>query len=116
MVEGPDRDRRHVPHNARRRSACRIAWIGQEPYVRAGITARNLQLGDQTARTRGGGGGARAGGLAKRVRDATSNADADQVRMVCCIWVGKLRRSQSRALLKDEQMILADETTGISKA
>jgi ATP-binding cassette subfamily C protein CydD len=90
----------------------RLAWIGQEPYVRHGSLARNLQLGGQlidraraaaaleTARLTN-----RVGRMHRQMRTPIGENGAG-------LSGGELRRlAIARAVLADAPVILADEPT-----
>jgi ATP-binding cassette subfamily C protein CydD len=90
----------------------RIAWIGQEPYVRQASLARNLQLGDQTLdRARAAAALAKAR-LAKRIGRMQRRMLTPIGENGAGLSGGELRRlAIARALLADAPMIVADEPT-----
>jgi len=90
----------------------RMAWIGQEPYVRQASLERNLQLGDQSIDRE------RAAAALKTAR-LTERVGRMQRQMLTPIGEngaglsgGELRRlAIARAVLADAPVILADEPT-----
>ena len=90
----------------------RVAWIGQEPYVRQASLARNLQLGHQPLdRERAAAALAKAR-LAKRVERMQRQMLTPIGENGAGLSGGELRRlAIARAVLADAPVILADEPT-----
>ncbi len=90
----------------------RMAWIGQEPYVRQASLGRNLQLGDQLIDCERAADALEQARLAERVGRMQRQMQTPIGENGAGLSGGELRRlAIARAVLADAPVILADEPT-----
>ena len=90
----------------------RMAWIGQEPYVRPASLARNLHIGDQPIDREGAAAALETARLAERVGRMQRRMLTPIGENGAGLSGGELRRlAIARAVLADAPVILADEPT-----
>jgi ATP-binding cassette subfamily C protein CydD len=90
----------------------RMAWIGQEPYVRQASLGRNLQLGDQSIDPEGAAAALEKARLAERVGRMQRQMLTPIGENGAGLSGGEFRRlAIARAVLADAPVILADEPT-----
>jgi ATP-binding cassette subfamily C protein CydD len=90
----------------------RMAWIGQEPYVRQASLGRNLQLGDQLIDCERAADALEQARLAERVGRMQRQMQTPIGEKGAGFSGGELRRlAIARAVLADAPVILADEPT-----
>lgn len=90
----------------------RMAWIGQEPYVRQASIERNLQLGDQSIDRERAAAALETARLTERVGRTQRGMQTPIGENGAGLSGGELRRlAIARAVLADAPVILADEPT-----